>query len=143
MKRHSNWDLAEEILARVIPGAGGFDPAKIPGLTRDSWEPFQIYDRDPRSVNDELLQYCQPIVSGVLVIATFQSLTDFGPFFVHANRLRDFLYAYGDIYDDVPVSADTILVSPATNVVVVVHHSELIATVRGPKHPVAFDLNDS
>lgn len=135
VNRHPNWPLAERLLSTVIPGAAGFDPELIPGLTPDSWEPFVIDDRDPSLVTSQLLEYCAPIVSGPLVIATFRSFRpDVGPFFLHADRLGEFVSEYVEIYDDVPVAGDVIVVAPAIGVVVVVHHNGLIATLRGSKY---------
>src|SRR6266487_6999063 len=134
MKRHPNWRFAEQLLSDVIPGSSGFDPESIPGLTSDSWEGFLIDGRDPSLVTRALLDYCAPIVSGALVIVTFQSFRPHvGPFFVHAGQLQEFVSEYVGIYDDVPVAGDVIVVAPEAGVVVVVHHNGLIATLRGWK----------
>jgi hypothetical protein len=143
MARHPNWYLAEEVLSQVIPGARGYDPELIPGLTPKSWDDFDIDGRDPAIVAEDLVRYCTPIVSGTLIIVTLQSFrSEAGPFFVNAKRLRVFVSAFMDAYDDVPVAGDTIVVSAATGVVVVVHHNGLIATLRGSKGRGQLDLDD-
>jgi hypothetical protein len=85
-------------------------------------------------VTRQLLEYCAPIVSGPLVIATFLSFRPHvGPFFAHTDWPKEFFLEYVDVDDDVPVAGDVILVSPEGDVVVVVHHNGLIATLHGSK----------
>jgi hypothetical protein len=106
------------------------------GLTPNSWKEFIIDGRDPSLVTRLLLEYCAPIVSGPLVIATFQSFRpQVEPFYIHTDQLQEFVSEYLDIYDDVPVVGDVIVVAPKAGVVVVVvvHHNGLIATLRGSK----------
>jgi hypothetical protein len=134
--RHPNWPLAEWLLRQVVPGATALDPDGIPGLAPDSWTEFVIDGRDPSLVTGELVEYCAGVVSGPLVIATLRSFRpDVGPFFVRADRLAEFAADYLAAYDDVPVAGDTVIVSPETAAVVVVHHNGLIATLRGPDLP--------
>jgi hypothetical protein len=136
VRRHPNWRIAERLLADVIPGSTALDPDHIPGLTPDSWAEFVIDGRDPAAVTRELLEYCAPVVSGPLTIATLRSFRpDVGPFFVDADSLSEFVADYAEVYDDVPVAGDVVVVSPETAAVVVVHHNGLIATLHGPGGP--------
>jgi hypothetical protein len=111
---------------------GGFDVDQINSLSAQDWTEFQIDDRDPRLVTRDLLGYCAPVVSGMLVIVTLLSFRkDVGPFFVAAERLGEFSSSYPEVYDDAFVAGDLFVVSPATGVLVVVHHNGLVATLRG------------
>jgi len=119
-------------LLETLPGSTGFHPDQIAGLSSTDWHEFQIDDRDPATVTEDLVAYCQPIVAGIIVVTTFQSWRpDVGPFFVGASGFPDFATAYSEAYDDALVAGDTVLVSAYTGIVVVVHHNGLIAAVRG------------
>ena len=132
--RHPNWDLAETVLFQILPGSTGFDPEQIAGLAPESWRPFDIDDREPAEVASDLLGYCERVVAGLLIVVTFESYRALaGPFFVASERLGDFVSHYENAFNDVFVAGDVIIASPATNVVVVVHHSGLIATLIGPE----------
>lgn len=132
LPRHPNWRQAESVLSRVIPGATGFDPEQIPGLHPGIWQAFDIDDRDPSDVSRELLGYCEQAVAGLLVIVTFDSYrAGAGPFFVLKETLPEFASSYSEVFDDVLVGGDVVIVSPSAGRVVVVHHSGLIATLSG------------
>lgn len=132
--RHPNWQLAESILSRVLPGATGFDPDHMPGLHPGMWSDFDIDGRDPSDVTQALLDYCEPTVAGLLIIVTFDSYRiGVGPFFVAEKTLPEFASTYPDIFDDVLVSNDVVIVSPSTGCIVVVHHDGLITTLPGSK----------
>lgn len=135
-RRHPNWHLAELVLSRVIPGATGFDPEQIPGLGPGVWTDFDVDDRDPSQVANDLVDYCRPIVAGVILVVTFDSYRkDVGPFFISAEKFPEFASSYPEVFDDVLVGGDVVVVSPMTGSVVVVHHSGLITTLSG----VAYD----
>jgi hypothetical protein len=132
--RHPNWDLAETVLFRILPGSTGFDPEQIAGLAPERWRPFDIDDREPTEVASDLLRTCQSVVAGVLIVVTFESYRSLaGPFFVSSERLGDFVSDYQNAFNDVFVAGDVVIASPATSTVVVVHHSGLIATLFGPE----------
>lgn len=129
---HPNWRLAESVLSQVIPGATGFDPDQIPGLSPEAWNEFDLEDREPAQVTRALLEYCQPVVAGVLIVVTFDSFrNNVGPFFVSVDHFPEFALSYPDVFDDVLVGGDVVIVSPSTGHVVVVHHNGLIATLSG------------
>jgi hypothetical protein len=124
--------LAESILSRVIPGATRFDPEWIPGLSPGVWEDFDIDGSDPSQVANALVGYCESVLAGLVIIVTFDSFrNNVGPFFVLKERLSEFASSYPEIYDDVLVGGDVVMLSPSTGRVVVVHHSGLITTLSG------------
>jgi hypothetical protein len=130
--RHPNWRFAEDVLASISTELSAFDVDQINGLSADDWTEFQIDDRDPKIVTRDLLAYCAPVVSGMLVVVTLLSFRgDVGPFFVRAERLNEFSSIYPEVYDDAFVAGDLFVLSPATGVLVVVHHNGLVAIVRG------------
>ena len=132
MIRHPNWRFAEDVLARMSIELTTFDVDQITELSADDWTEFQVDDRDPKVVTQDLLAYCAPVVSGMLVIVTFLSFrVDVGPFFVGAERLGEFSLTYPEVYDDAFVAGDLFVLSPATGALVVVHHNGLVATIRG------------
>ena len=49
------------------------------------------------------------------------------------KTLPEFASSYPDIFDNVFVDNDVVILSPSTGCVVVVHHNGLIATLRGGK----------
>lgn len=141
MYRHPNWDLAESVLSRVIPGSTGFDPERIRGLAPDKWQVLDIDNRDPLLVVEDLLRYCQPILAGVLILVTLESYkSDTGPFFISSGRFAEFVRGYADFFGDVITAADVVVLSPSMGVVVVVHHDGLVATLDGLS--VNFDTSD-
>lgn len=132
--RHPNWELAEQILHRVLPGSTGFDPECIAGLSSKDWQDFEIDDREPFALLEDLLSYCDGRIAGTLILVTMGSyLTSAGPFFVQADRLREFVDKYSGYVDDSLISGDVIILSARTGIAIIVHHhhSGKIATVFG------------
>ena len=87
---------------------------------------------DAVEVTRAILAYCRPLVRGTLTIVTDDSWrTDVGPLEGSATDLPSFAASYPEVYDSAFISGDTIVLSPATGRVIVVHHDELITTL-GP-----------
>jgi hypothetical protein len=132
MRHHPNWALATTLLTRVVPGATGFTPDQVPGLSVDRWERFQIDDRDPDDVTAAFLEYCLARVTGPLIIVTDGSFaTGAGPFFVADEHLVEFATTYREVIGEPLVAGDTIVVSPSTGRVIVVQHDGWIDTLQG------------
>ncbi|MFI0349967.1 hypothetical protein ACH34Q_05810 [Actinomadura sp. 9N407] len=124
------------MLSRVIPGATGFDPDKIPGLGVGRWESFEIDDRHPGDVTIAFLEYCLPRVAGPLVIVNDESYAaGTGPFFVAGEDLAEFAATYTETIGSSLVNGDTIVVSPVPGRVIVVHHNGLIDMLQGIEQP--------
>ncbi|MEU6746787.1 hypothetical protein ABZ914_11260 [Spirillospora sp. NPDC046719] len=136
MRRHPNWTLATAVLSRVIPGATGFAPDQIPGLSVNRWRSFPIDDRDPDEVTAAFLEYCRRRVSGFLIIITDGSFsTGAGPFFVADEHLDEFAATYPDLIGEPLIAGDTVVVSPATGRVIVVQHDGWIDMLQGIEQP--------
>ncbi|QKG25364.1 hypothetical protein ACTIVE_7015 [Actinomadura verrucosospora] len=136
MRRHPSWALATAVLNRVIPGATGFSPDQIPGLSVDRWQSFPIDDRDPDEVTTAFLDYCRPRVTGLLITVTDGSFsTGAGPFFLADGHLDEFAAAYPDMIGEPLVASDTIVVSPVTGRVIVVQHDGWIDMLQGIEQP--------
>lgn len=132
MRRHPNWTLATAVLSRVIPGATGFTPDQIPGLSADRWRSFPIDDHDPDEVTAAFLEYCRPRLTGLLIIVTDGSFSaGAGPFFVADEQLDEFAAIYPDLIGEPLVAGDTVVVSPTTGRVIVVQHDGWIDTLQG------------
>jgi hypothetical protein len=130
--------IAYDVLSGIVPGAVGFEPDEIPGLQPDAWQPFPVDDLDPTEVNAAFLRYCESRVRGLLVLVTFTSYRPgIGPFFVLQRQLPNFVETYAKLFDDVVVSGDLVVLSPANGCVTVVHHNGLINTLQGS--PYAWD----
>jgi len=92
-------------------------------------EPVPMDDLDAVEVTRAFLAYCQPRVRGTLTIVTDDCWrTDVDPLEVSAAD-PSFAASYPEVYDSAFISGDTIVLSPATGTVIVVHHDELIATL--------------
>lgn len=129
--RHPNWELAERLLGAVVPGAKEFRPDSILAAGQPDGVTFPIYEPDPPAVTEELIAACAGRLAGQLVVVTGESHGGLGPFFVDADRFDEFARGYPDEVDAALVSGDTIIVSPATGTVIVVHHSEFLFVVEG------------
>jgi hypothetical protein len=131
---HPNWDIAISLLSSVLPGSTGYSPAKITGHTPADWQPFDVENRDMDEVEDDLLDHCSEMTGPLIVVndTSFAAYTfKRGPYFVEADKLREFAKTFGERIGSYLMDGHVFVVSPATGIVVMVMDDGLIATVRG------------
>jgi hypothetical protein len=131
---HPNWDIAISLLSSVLPGSTGYAPDAIAGHTPDDWQPFDLEDRDMDEVENDLLDRCSEM-TGLLIVVNDTSFASYtfkrGPYFVEADKLREFAKDFGERVGSYLMDGHVIIVSPVTGIVVMVQDDGLVATVRG------------
>jgi hypothetical protein len=95
------------------------------------WRPFDIERRPADVIERELLAACSGLAGLLIVVNDTSYELRFGPFFVNASQLADFVRDFGDRAADYITNGDLFIVAPANGIVVVVREDGYIARLQG------------
>ncbi|MGI5330674.1 hypothetical protein [Actinomadura nitritigenes] len=104
---------------------------RIAGIPPESWEPFDLEEREADAIEDDLLARCADLRGPLIVVNDLSFDLDQGPYFVDATRLPEFVKTFDVRVRDYFMHASLFVVSPVTGIVIIVQDDGYIAKVQG------------